>query len=61
MVGAGTNILILARGDKHNTAQLRSDVEKCAWTVGGEQDHQRPLKPPIHFQKGLGERTVCEN
>ena len=32
---SGTNVLVLAPGDKHNTVQGRRKVEKWAWTVGG--------------------------
>lgn len=41
---SGTNILVLAPGDKHSATQhkRRNDVKKQAWAVGGCGDHQIP-------------------
>lgn len=44
---SGTDILVLAPGDKSRTVQCKcaNEVEMWLWTVWEDQDHQRPLKP----------------
>lgn len=39
---SGTNIFIVAPGDKHNAIQhiCRNEVKKLAWAVEGYGDHQ---------------------
>lgn len=48
---SGTNVLVLAPGDEHNTAQHkgRDEAAKRAWTVRGDQHHQRCPKPSDPF------------
>lgn len=55
-----TNILVLAPGNKHNTAQdkCRNEVKMWARTVAGDQDHPRPSKPSNPFPGRPG-RTDC--
>lgn len=50
-----TNILILVLGNKHNAEQLKgkNEAKKWAQTIkGGDQDHQRSLKPSDPFPEG---------
>lgn len=60
---SGTDVLVLAQQNKHNTVQgkCRNEAEKWTCTVVEDLDHQRPLKPPTYFQKDLEERTVHNN
>lgn len=58
---SGTNTLVVAPGDKHNTDQRQEQDQEVGMDYrGGDQDHQKSPKPPNHFQKGLEELIAWE-